>query len=303
MRQGQASGLFLKQGVYNGWSKITRYSRKHLLNGIVSSLDHLRFTHALMSKPARTTLTTETTLDHFITVTYAVDPDSLRRHLHARFEPDCIALGGATPRALVSVVTFFDRNFRLAAFPWFKSHFGQTNYRSYVLDTQTGEHVAWFFGTCLDSFSVVVPRNVWRLPWHRCRMSFDCRYDERARRYTHFEIRTRSRWAPALLEVQDLGEAPWELPGFSNLEAGLVLLTQPTRGFYFRRDGVLGSYTIWHDRLKQTVGSIKVAQYALLQDLDLIPLGDCANIHSVLIQPRVDFTIYLPPGKVGESGS
>jgi hypothetical protein len=269
----------------------------------VTSLDELRFTPALLLKPAPTILTAETTLKHFVTVTYAVDAAALRRHLHPRFEPDCIPFAGATAQALVSVVTFLDRDFRLAVFPWFRSQFGQTNYRSYVLDTATGEHVAWFFGTCLDSLAVAVPRHVWCLPWHRCRMTFDCRYDESSKRYSHLEVRTHSRWAPGRLEVQDSGESPQELLGFSHLEAGLVLLTQPTRGFYFRRDGVLGTYSIWHDRLRQSLGTVKVAEYGLLQDLGLVPLGDCRNVHSVLIQPSVDFTIYLPPSKISQLGA
>ena len=39
----------------------------------VTSLDELRFTPTLLLKPAPTILTTETTLKHFVTVTYAVD--------------------------------------------------------------------------------------------------------------------------------------------------------------------------------------------------------------------------------------
>jgi hypothetical protein len=265
----------------------------------VNSLDHLRFTPALLSRPKPTALTTETTLHHFVTVTYTVEWHALQRHLHPRFEPDCISVDGGPPRGLVSVVTFHDRDFRLSAVPWFKSHFGQTNYRSYVLDTETGDHVAWFFGTCLDSAAVAVPRYAWRLPWHRARMTFDCRFDEARNAYSRIAVSTRSRWAPAELEVVDSGAPPRALAGFTNLEAALVLLSQPTRGFYLRRDGALGSYSIWHDRLHQTVGTVKVARYELLQRLGLVKLGDLGTVHSVLIQPRVDFTIYLPPQRIG----
>ena len=264
----------------------------------MTSINDLRFTPRLLSRPAPTGLAAETTLLHFGVVTYLVDPSALQRHLHPRFEPDCIVTDGSGPQALVSVVTFLDRDFRFVAWPWFKSNFGQTNYRSYVTDRVTGDHVAWFFGTCLDSLSVVVPRFVWRLPWHSARMAFDCRYDEQAGRYISFNVETRSRWAPARLEIEDSGEAPFQLAGFPDLEAGLVLLTQPARGFFFRQDGALGSYSIWHDRLRPTVGIVKVAEYTLLQRLELVPKGDCGKVHSVLIQRSVDFTIYLPPVKI-----
>ncbi len=130
-------------------------------------------------------------------------------------------------------------------------------------------------------------------------MTFSCQYDERAGRYVSFNVETDSRWASAQLELEDSGEPPRELTGFSNLEAGLVVLTQPTRGFFFRRDGALGSYAIWHDRLRPTVGKVNRAHYRLLQQLDLVQEGDCRSVHSVLIQRSVDFTIYLPPVKVG----
>jgi hypothetical protein len=88
------------------------------------------------------------------------------------------------------------------------------------------------------------------------------------------------------------------LAGVSNLEAGLVLLTHPLRGYFFRLDGALGSYAIWHDRAQPTVGTIQEARYPLLQKLGLVEEGSQSDIHSVLIQPSIDFTIYLPPSRV-----
>ena len=129
-------------------------------------------------------------------------------------------------------------------------------------------------------------------------MTFDCQYDAAAARYSTFSVMTRSHWAPAQLVLEDSGQPPTQLAGVSNLEAGLVLLTHPMRGYFFRRDGVLGSYTIWHDRTTPTVGEIREARYPLLQRLELVPEGERGGIHSVLLQPSIDFTIYLPPSKV-----
>jgi hypothetical protein len=46
------------------------------------------------------------------------------------------------------------------------------------------------------------------------------------------------------------------------------------------------------------VGEVLDAKYPLLQRLELVPEGDRESIHSVLLQPSIDFTIYLPPSKV-----
>jgi hypothetical protein len=262
------------------------------------SIEDLRFSPSLLSKPLPRGMAVETTLQHFAIVTYWVDSDRLRTHLHPRFEPDVVEVDDGSSRALVSVVTFLDRDFRFVACPWFTGSFGQTNYRAYVMDTQTGEHAAWFFGTCLDSLSVAVPRYVWKLPWHRARMRFDCRYDEAQGRYSTFSVATESQWAPGRLTLEDSGEPPNALAGFSNLEAGLVLLTHPLRGYFFRQDGGLGSYAIWHPRLEPTVGAVKAATYPLLDRLDLVAQGDTRSVHSVLLRRSIDFTIYLPPVRV-----
>ncbi|MEP6962924.1 MAG: DUF2071 domain-containing protein, partial [Acidobacteriota bacterium] len=231
----------------------------------------------------------------FAIVTYCVEPDALRKHLHPRFTPDLIRTEEGEERALISVVTFLDRDFRFANLPWPKYCFGQTNYRAYVIDRETGEHVVWFFGTCLDSWTVAIPRHLWKLPWHRAKMDFQCRYDEQLRRYAHYAVRTSSQWAPAELTFDDSGKAPERLIGFSNLEAGLVLLTHPLRGYFFRRDGSLGGYSIWHERVLPTMATPTVARFPVLDRLGLVPAGELAQVHSVMVQRRIAFTIYLPP--------
>jgi uncharacterized protein YqjF (DUF2071 family) len=98
-----------------------------------SRLAALRFTRERLTRPA-TRWCAETTLHHFAIVGYLVDPAALGRHFHPRFEPDLVECGAAAGTALVSVVTFLDRDFRFAALAWARASFGQTNYRAYVTD-------------------------------------------------------------------------------------------------------------------------------------------------------------------------
>ncbi len=108
-------------------------------------------------------------------------------------------------------------------------------------------------------------------------------------------MKTASKWAPAELELEDSGESISDLQGFPDSETDLVLLTHPTKGVFYRRDGRLGSYSIRHDRPEMTRGSAIEASFGLLADLDLVPPGDLSGIHSVPLQKSTDFTIYLPP--------
>ena len=234
-----------------------------------------------------------TTLRHFAIVTYAVPPERVAGLVHERFPLDTIRIGGHE-RALVSVVPFEDEDFRWAASDGPRWRFGQTNYRIYVRDRHTGRRAVWFLGTTLGSWRVVVPRYLWRLPWHYGRFTIACEQVADGR-YSTYRIETRSRWAPLVLELDHDPGAPLTLPGFEDTAAALDVLTHPLDGFYGRRDGHLGSYTVWHERLAPTPGRVRHARIGLLDRLGIVPFAEQADAHSVLIQPRTEFQIHLPP--------
>jgi hypothetical protein len=155
----------------------------------------------------------------------------------------------------------------------------------------------WFLGTTLGSWLVALPRYLWRLPWHFGRFHFDCTQDASGR-YTCFSMVTESRWASARLDIEDTGEPP-VFAGFPDVETGLVVLTHPLTGVYARRDGHLGSYTVWHEPLAPSAGRVRSARWSLLDRLDIVPFSDQHEAHSVLIQPSTEFIVRLPPHRVG----
>jgi hypothetical protein len=142
---------------------------------------------------------------------------------------------------------------------------------------------------------VAVPHYLWRLPWHGGRVAFDCEYDESGRRYARYRMATRSEWAPAKLELEDTGECLRELPGFPDLERGRVVLTHPFKGVFYRRDGRLGTYSVWHDPLELTTGRLLRAEFGLFDRLGVVPFAEQLSPHSVLIQRLTEFAIGLPP--------
>jgi hypothetical protein len=197
------------------------------------------------------------------------------------------------------MVPFEDQDFRFAAAPWLKFRFGQTNYRTYVIDRQTQQRAVWFFGTTLDSWSVVVPRYLWRMPWHRGQVRFDCAYDANAHRYSRYRMVTSSGWAPVELELEDTGQPCAELCGMADFEAGLVALTHPLMGLYERPGDGVGTYGIWHDRLECNTGRCQRARIGLFDRLGIVPFTEQQTPHSVLIQHCTEFAIYLPPRRLG----
>jgi uncharacterized protein YqjF (DUF2071 family) len=255
----------------------------------------IRFTESILTRPTVSRWDVITTLRHFAIITYAVDPELIRPHVHPRFDLQTFPGPHGSARAWVSAVPFEDQDFCFIGAQRFKFCFGQTNYRTYVVDRESGLRLVWFFGTSLDSWSVLIPRHLWKLPWHRGRISFDCALDAEGKHYERYRLTTLSEWAAVELELEDLGLPVSALPGCDDLEAGLVILTHPLYGVFYRRDGSLGSYSIWHDRLRLSTGKCRQARFALFDRLGVVPFAAQLEPHSVLLQPRTEFTIYLPP--------
>ncbi len=255
-----------------------------------------RFTPELLERPPTRGLDVVTKLRHFSLITYAVDPARVRPHVNERFDLDTQIDEYGQERVWVSVVPFQDADFQFSAFPWPRFTFGQTNYRTYVIDRQTGQRAVWFFGTTLGAWLVYIPRLAWSLPWHPAQFHFETSYADG--RYTHYEVRTKSDWAGADVILEDSGQPVELLNGYSDLEAGLVKLTHPTMGVFYRLDGRLGTYSIWHDRLRCTRGRVVSARFELLDRLGLVPFAEQGTADSVLIQPETTFIIKLPPKRL-----
>lgn len=233
-------------------------------------------------------------LMHFAIITYAVPASRFHGLFPERFQLDTVVIDGQE-MGLISVVPFIDVDFTSAVFPFPRFTMGQTNYRIYIIDRATGERCVWFLGTTLDSWTLLVPRYLWQLPWHRGKVSFDCSFDESRGVYDRYSMQTESRWAAASVELTQSPEPKADFPGFPDTESALVYLTHPLAGFYYRRDGKLGTYKVWHDELKVRPATLRSANFKLLSRLGIVSDEEQLAPYSVLVEPLNEFTIYLPP--------
>lgn len=236
-------------------------------------------------RPAVNALTAVSDLRHFAIISFAIPAERLRALIPACFELDTIVLNGQH-RALLSVVSFLNTGFRSARIPLPRFTIGQTNYRVYIRDPQ-GRRAVWFLGTVLDSWTLFVPRNYWRLPWHRGQMRFEGTDQQ-------YQLRTRSSWAPMHAQFRATPATP-QYPGFADSADGQMCLTQPLVGYYYRRDGQLGSYAIWHAPLKCQTATVTELSIGLLARWGLVSPPEQAQPYSVLLTAQSQFTIYLPP--------
>ena len=237
-------------------------------------------------------------LKHFAIITYAVPAERFSGIFPDRFRLDTIQANGQE-LGLVSVVPFVDVDFTLAVVPFPKFTMGQTDYRIYIIDKQTGERCVWFLGTTLDSWTLVVPRYLWNLPWHAGKVRFDCRLNKFTGLYEKYEMATESEWAEAAVKLCQSEDHTFDFPGFPDSESALVYLTHPLAGFYYRRDGKLGTYRVWHKELQVKPATLESAKFQLLSDLGIVSELEQGNPYSVLIEPLNEFTVYLPPTLIG----
>ncbi len=235
-------------------------------------------------------------LAHFALVNYALPRERLERHIPLdRFSIPEFTIAGQ-PQAMISAVPFLDRDFHFIHWlPWLAWRFAQTNYRAYVIDRATGEHCVWFFGTTLGAALVEIPRRLWRLPWHRARYTLDCRYDPAARRYATYRMAVQSRWGGARIDLADSGRPLEGCPGFATLDELRLILTHPIAGYFYRRDGQLGTYSVWHEEIPLTMGQANDLYFAVFEDLGLLSQAEMQRPHSVFISPETEFKVLLPP--------
>lgn len=254
-----------------------------------------RLNDRLQAPPVRT-LNVDSVLTHFALITYALPKERLLPFIpQERFEIPEFLINGK-PMALMSAVPFLDDDFRFPyLLPFQKFTFAQTNFRVYVIDKQSGEHTVWFFGTTLGSYYVNIARTLWRIPWHYAAYDLDCRYHAEQRRYERYEMRVRSAWCEAEIDLTDTGEAVKGHEGFESYDAMKFILTHPVTGYYHRLDGRLGSYSVWHEELSITTGAARALYFSLYERLGLLSKAEMQQPVSVFLCPQILFRVLLPP--------
>lgn len=258
------------------------------------STEAARILRRRLERPARGWLDIDSTLRHFALINYALPAERLRPHIPERFEIPEREIDGRR-LAFMSAVPFWDDDFHFLRLPMFRFGFAQTNYRVYVRDRVSGEDVVWFFGTTLGARVVHLARLLWRIPWHFARYRLDCTHDAATGRYTRFRYDTESSWAAARIELADTGAPAGPVPGFEAEDDRVLFLTHPVEGFFFRADGRVGTYSVWHEEIPMTRAEPVELWFSLYERLGLLSREEMMRPHSVWLCPSTLFWIRMPP--------
>lgn len=250
-----------------------------------------RWDQTMHARPRLRWANAVTSLDSFAIVTFAVDPDQLARTIEPPFTPEVLTIPGRGEVGLVSAVSFRDRDFHFTLAPWPRLSCGQVNYRAYVRDAD-GTRGVWFFGTSLDSWLVAIPRRLWSMPWHRDHISITAAWEPPS----SYRLDVTGDWGGALASLHGTGVAAGCVDGFVDAEDCAVVLTDPYIGWYRRRDGGTGRYTVWHEQLELERADADVARYDVFERLGLVGHDDAPL--SCLVQRTTDFDVHTPPQRV-----
>jgi hypothetical protein len=235
-------------------------------------------------------------LKHFALINYTVPKSRLEPYIpSSRFAIPEFTIGGRQ-LAMMSAVPFVDVDFHfIRFFPLLKFHFGQTNYRVYVVDRKSGEHAVWFFGTTLGSLLVYLPKFAWSIPWHYARYRITCDYDSQINRYKTYQYTITSKWCHARIKLEDTGEPVSSAEGFASFDEMKLILTHPVDGYFYRADNKVGGYSVWHEEIPFTAGRPHDLYFSLYEKLGLLSRDEMQQPHSVFMCPATEFQVFLPP--------
>jgi hypothetical protein len=98
------------------------------------------------------------------------------------------------------------------------------------------------------------------------------------------------------VELTGTAEPMGRLDGMADEAETAMLLTHPLVGYYRRLDGQVAGYRVWHEPMRPTRGGVVRARYDVLEDMGFVAPGQAP--HSVLLERRSDFIVYLPPTRL-----
>ncbi|MBE7690773.1 DUF2071 domain-containing protein [Tenacibaculum piscium] len=250
----------------------------------------------IKNRLTRSILDVNTQLEHFTIISYKVAIEKIEHLIPKPFKIWTFKELGKQ-YALVSAVAFKDKDFsfykisRLLKFKFF-----QTNFRTYIIDKRDNSHSAWFFGTTLGSITSIIPKNLWNMPWEYGKYKFNFKRNNNL--YSEYKMEFKSKLGNGLIEIESSGDDVKLLKGFKDMDEQTHILTHPVIGYYDLSKKELGTYEIWHPKINLKEGKSSKLYFELFEELGFLTKSEMNNPHSVLITPKIEFDILLPPRKI-----
>jgi hypothetical protein len=195
-------------------------------------------------------------------------------------------------QAFIAMVAFRNRGFHFRAAPFASISCGQADYRALV--RHGDERGIWFLGGSLSSRLVSVASTIWKMPWHYT--SIDITASSNGHSSGHWYLDAAGRWGAAAITLSHTGR-PFVAPAdFGDSTDSLTTLVDPLIGWYPRRGGGVGRYSVWHEPLKLREAVAEVSRCDVFERCGLIDKGQ--QPISAGLQRQIQFDVHTPPTRV-----
>lgn len=188
------------------------------------------------------------------------------------------------------MVAFRSRGFHFRAAPFARISCGQADYRALVRRGE--ERGVWFFGGSLSSRLVDVAGTLWKMPWHYTSIDITASHGDATGRW---KFDATGDWGTATVALIHTGR-PFAAPDFGDSTEAASALVDPFVGWYPRRDGGVGRYSVWHEPLQLGEAIAETARCDVFEGLGLI--DNEQQPISAGMQRRIRFDIHTPPTRV-----
>ncbi|MBW2011476.1 MAG: DUF2071 domain-containing protein [Deltaproteobacteria bacterium] len=241
--------------------------------------------------PSNRLISVKMTLNHVFYISYLVPASRIRPFLPVVLPP-----ATAFPEHMfVSIVGMKCNNVRLSGFPWPSFDYGQLNVRTYVIDPQTGNPAVYFFQSGVSSCIVPLLTSIFGITWERIDFDLQPYLNEEAAQPSYKVI---GGWQEDLyFEIVESESSREGMEVFADPESEITHITGPLIGF-MGSTGHTIRFEISHLPLEVHRARLLGIRFQLPVAMGLLKEGELSKPDSVLLVPRWEFTVYLPPRRV-----
>jgi hypothetical protein len=228
------------------------------------------------------------TLNNVIYISYLL-PFERVRPLVPAILPLAVIDGGFV---FVSVVVIHCSGVHLRYVPVPRFDYNQFNIRTYVIDPSTGKQAVYFIKSGVTSIPVSKATDIFSLSWQHiglniCMDHTDDRHPER--------YRIEGEWNGGIsIEVEEKQTSEISLQPFTTMESAVNYLVRPLTGFY-QKSKRTGKFNISHPEVFPRMMQLKALKIDMLEEMQILSVGELLQPHNILYVPEAQFTIYLPP--------
>jgi hypothetical protein len=74
-----------------------------------------------------------------------------------------------------------------------------------------------------------------------------------------------------------------------------LVLTHPLEGYFYRRDGRIGTYSVSHEVIPMSLARPRDLYFSLYERMGILTADEMQRPTSVLVSRRTRFSIHMPP--------